>query len=187
MKRTFARKRPTSKEKPMLTRRALLFTLRFGLTVTFAGVARAQEVPSAPMPAQILSARKVFISNGGADINPGGGPLSRYFGLPVRPYNEFYAAMKTWGRYELVSAPADADLIFEISFSESVLGDPIQPRFRLLVVDPKTHAVLWPFAEYPPEPRKKGDLEKSFETGMASIVNDAKSLATFSAPAPAKN
>ena len=173
----------------MPTRPALLFTLCFALACSFAAAtpAQAQEAPSAPMPAQILSAKKVFISNGGADINPGGGPLSRYSGLPVRPYNEFYAAMKSWGRFELVSAPADADLIFEISFSESVLGDPIQPRFRLLVLDPKTHAVLWPFAEYPPEPRKKGELEKSFETGMASIVNDAKSLATFSAPAPAKN
>ena len=37
-----------------------------------------------------------------------------YSGGPDRAYNEFYAAMKTWGRYELVAAPRDADLVFEI-------------------------------------------------------------------------
>ena len=34
-------------------------------------------------------------------------------------YNEFYAAMKSWGRYELVSSPADADMVFEIRFAYS--------------------------------------------------------------------
>ena len=33
------------------------------------------------------------------------------------PYNRFYAAMKSWGRYELVASPADADWVFEIRFT----------------------------------------------------------------------
>ena len=32
------------------------------------------------------------------------------------PYNEFYEHMKSWGKYQLVQAPADADLVFEIRF-----------------------------------------------------------------------
>jgi hypothetical protein len=162
---------------------ARLFALFFALFFSFAGVARAQESPTAPMPSQLLSAKKVFISNGGADINPAVGSSGEYFGLPVRPYNDFYAAMKSWGHYELVSAPADADLIFEISFNESILGS---AKFGLLVLDPKTHVLLWTFGEYVTETPKKPQREKNFEEGMASIVADAKSLAVAYV-APAKN
>ena len=30
--------------------------------------------------------------------------------------------MKTWGQYELVSAPTDADLVLEISFGVQAVG-----------------------------------------------------------------
>ena len=43
-------------------------------------------------------------------------------GGPDRTYNEFYAVVKGSGSYELVSAPAGADLIFEISFASSLAG-----------------------------------------------------------------
>ena len=35
------------------------------------------------------------------------------------PYNRFSAAMKSWGRYELVASPAEAGLVFEIRFTRS--------------------------------------------------------------------
>lgn len=167
-------------------RTALLFVVCFVVSCSFAGAARAQESPSAPMPSQLLSAKKVFISNGGGDINLGIGPQGQFAGLPVRPYNDFYAAMKSWGRYELVGAPADADLIFEISFSETFFGNSIQSKFRLLVLDPKTHFVLWPFAEYIEAAAKAANREKNFEQGMSQVVADAKSLAVAYV-APAKN
>ena len=73
-------------------------------------------VPPAPVPSPIAAAKKVFISNA-----PGTN-LPAYFGGPDRAYNEFYAAMKGWGHYELVAAPSDADLILEISFNSSLSG-----------------------------------------------------------------
>jgi hypothetical protein len=176
----------TTKEKPMSIRSALLFVLSVVLSCSFADAVRAQESPSAPMPSQLSSAKKVFISNGGGDINPYVASNGQFPGLPVRPYNDFYAALKSWGRYELVGAPADADLIFEISFSESFLGGTIQSRLRLLVLDPKTHVVLWPFAEYIEAAAKAANREKNFEQGMAQIVADAKSL-VVAYVAPAKN
>ena len=51
----------------------------------------ASVMPAAPLPSQILTAKKVFISNADAGT--------------MDNYNQFYAAIKTWGRYELVSAP----------------------------------------------------------------------------------
>src|SRR5262249_27964471 len=70
--------------------------------------------PGAPVPAQIITGRKAFVSNLGADtslILP-----DHYSGGTDRAYNQFYAAMKGWGRYELVAVPADADLILALSW-----------------------------------------------------------------------
>src|SRR5262249_58007268 len=69
--------------------------------------------PGAPVPAQIITGRKAFVSNLRADtslILP-----NHYSGGTDRAYNQFYAAMKGWGRYELVAVPADADLILALS------------------------------------------------------------------------
>ncbi len=63
-----------------------------------------KEVLPAPLPAQIFTAKKVFVSNGGGDT------LDYYSGGPDRAYNELYAALKGWRRYELVATPADAEL-----------------------------------------------------------------------------
>ena len=72
--------------------------------------------PPAPVPSPIAAARKVFISNApGSNLPPS-------LGGPDRTYNEFYAAMKGWGHYELVASPSDADLILEISFTSSLSG-----------------------------------------------------------------
>jgi hypothetical protein len=187
MERDAARSRPTSKEKPMLTRPALVFALCFALACTFAGAsaAQAQESPSAPVPAQLVTAGKIFISNAGGDIDPNTRRLGEFVGLPIRPYNEFYAAMKSWGRYQIVSAPSDADLIFEISFSISLASGGADAKFHLVILDPKTHVTLWAFTEYIENAILGSNREKHFEQGMESIVADAKSLSTFSAPAPA--
>src|ERR1035438_3385747 len=71
---------------------------------------------SAPVPVQIAKAKSVFVSNAGADVV--GSP---YSGGVDRPYNQFYAEMKSWGRYELTPAPAGSDLIFELSFTTQVV------------------------------------------------------------------
>ena len=72
---------------------------------------QSKQVPPAPVPPQILSAKKVFIANAGGE-QPA--EDAQYSGDSDRAYNQFYAAMRTWGRYELVASPAEADLWFEI-------------------------------------------------------------------------
>ena len=73
---------------------------------------QSKAVPTAPIPPQILAAKKVFIANAGGDEMTGDD--QRFSGGPDRAYNEFYAAMKSWGRFEIVNSPADADLLLEI-------------------------------------------------------------------------
>lgn len=135
-----------------------------------------KEAPPAPVPAQIVTGQKVFIANGGGlDASS-----AKQIGIsPDRAYNDFYAAMKSWGRYELVSSPADADVIFEICFStvvESVWkGSSFDAfQFRLVILDPKTHVSLWAFTK---QARSKKDIDR-LET---SLMDDVKNLAARSA------
>jgi hypothetical protein len=66
---------------------------------------------------------------------------NRLNGGPDRPYNQFYAAIKTWGRYEIVSYPTHADLVLEISWvlTDTGLRLSVLGQLRLVVIDPKTH------------------------------------------------
>ncbi len=162
------------------------------VALTIAGVAvpglRAQdrkESPPAPLPAQIFTARKVFVCNGGGDT------LDYYSGGPDRAYNELYAALKGWGRYELVATPVDAELVFEISFSVPILGEAvsggagtpvssktvIDPQFRLAIRELKTQVLLWTFIEHVQNALLKGNRDKNFDQAMTALVNDIRNVA----------
>jgi hypothetical protein len=84
-------------------------------------VLEAQEVKdaaaAAPIPAQILTSKRVFISNAGVSTTELTYYVAAHTGGANGLYNEFYVAMKDWGRYELVAAPADADLVLDIDLS----------------------------------------------------------------------
>ncbi len=83
-------------------------------TLLFIVPASAQELPlagGAPVPPALLTAKKIFISNAGADSGLFPHPFS---GNPGRAYNQFYATVQNWGRYECVTDPSDADLVFEL-------------------------------------------------------------------------
>src|SRR5947209_8149202 len=63
------------------------------------------ELAAAPIPVQIAAAKKVFIAN------LGGMPSRRYAyysGPEERLYNQLYAALKSWGHYQLAASPNDA-------------------------------------------------------------------------------
>ena len=142
-------------------------------------------VPPAPVPSPIAAARKVFISNAP------GTSLPAYFGGPDRTYNEFYAAMKGWGHYELVAAPSDADLILEISFNSSLssvggtsTSGPISYNYtelRLVILDARMHVTLWWFNEavnpkvsFGHRPEKA--VDSAFSQSTATLVDNLKKL-----------
>jgi len=132
-------------------------------------------IPAAPVPAQILAAKKVFISNA---VN--------LMGEPYQPYDQFYSAMKSWGRYELVAAPADANLVFEIRFTALALEDDkvyvIYPQLELAIVDVETHLRLWTLAEDVDNARLQSNRVKNYNQAMANLVEDVKKLATPPGP-----
>ena len=150
--------------------------------------AQQPEMPAAPVPPQIAAARKMFISNsGGASFE---NVISEivFSGGADRPYNECYAAMKGWGRYELVSSPADADIVLEVSWdlSDTGLRLPVLGQLRLVLIDPKTHVTLWNLTDYVRGAVLLGNRDKNFDQAMTTIVNRMKILANQpAAPASA--
>jgi hypothetical protein len=154
----------------------------------------AQPAPiTAPIPAQILTAKEVFIVNGGGDESFNEGVS--YTGGPYRAYNEFYASMKTWGRYELVAAPGDADMIFEIrlivfQLRSDRLSDgstESDSQFRLVIRDAKTHETLWGLTEHAQGAVLQSNRDKNFEQAMTAIVADVQRIVVPTAADAAKN
>jgi len=154
------------------------------------GTQQQSEAGAAPVPALIVSAKKVFISNVGGGCDPLGS--AHFKGGPNRPYNQLYAALKSWGRYELVASPADAELAFEIGFTCPVEGTNIveggragptsDPQLRLVIVDVKTHFTLWGITEHVGMAILQGNRDKNFDRPMNKLVDDLKSLAAGTPP-----
>jgi hypothetical protein len=140
---------------------------------------------TAPIPQQVLTARKVFVSNAGEVRDPNGD--LDFKGGPDRAYDQFYAAIQTWGKYELAPAPTDADLVLEIRV-DRVPGSFYQ-QLHLAIVDPKTHTILWTFVEHASPSGRQKKSDAAFDRAMGLIVGDLKKLITQSSSAgevPAK-
>jgi hypothetical protein len=130
-------------------------------------LAQTVAASAAPLPSQIVTAKKIFISNTG-----GGFDSSAWSGGPDRIYNEFYAAMKSWGRYEFVSAPGDADLVLDVN----VIRDSVVWQFKLEILDPKTRIVLWTQYEPIKVTVSQKTRDKNFDDTINKLVTDLKTL-----------
>jgi hypothetical protein len=168
---------------------SLLKPTTFWMALTFlalTSVLIAQQpkgVATAPLPAQIQNAKKVFIANAPGDLIASSGEGAD------GPYNQFYTLVKNWGQYELAASPAEADLVFEISFTNSLAGvggtsttgcsSSYNPQLRLVILDPKTQTPLWWLAEPIAEKRYMFHVGRSsynFDDTVAKMVNDLKKL-----------
>ena len=156
----------------------------------FTGFVRAQGklVEPAPIPTQISAAKRVFIANAGGDDNVVVEEL--FSGGPDRAYNQFHAAMKSAGRYDLVGSPAEADLLFEIRFTVIrdrrttgvwSSGDANDAVFRLEIRDPKMNALLWAYNEHMEWAILESNRNKNFDQALARIVTDVAGLSVRAA------
>ncbi|HEY2461466.1 MAG TPA: hypothetical protein VGI16_11690 [Candidatus Acidoferrum sp.] len=138
----------------------------------------------APVPVGIFDAKKIFISNAGADSGLFPHPFS---GWTDRGYNQFYTLMQNWGRYEIVAEPQQADLVLELqliapngpSSGNKVNGasDPL-PMFRLVIFDGKTHYVLWVLTESIQVAALQKTHDRNFDDALTALATDLRGLAT---------
>jgi hypothetical protein len=156
------------------------------LWTTAASAQQVPEVGGAPVPPALFTAKNVFVSNAGADSGLFPSPFS---GTPDRPYNQFYAALQGWGRYELVTDPQEAELVFEIQLTapngptnaNKQLGasEPL-PMFRLSILDRKTHYILWTLTESVAPAILQKTHDHNFDEALARLTLDLKRLTTKS-------
>ena len=163
---------------------ALAVTVLALVTTANAQQSKAQLPAAAPVPSQIASAQKIFVSNGGGDSPTPGINEAVFNGGPDRPYNQFYEAIKGWGRYEVVSSPADADLVFEISWSlaDTEFRLPVFGKLRLVILDPRTHTTLWTISEYAQGAMLVSNRDKNLDQAMTTVIGRLKVLATSAPP-----
>lgn len=150
-------------------------------------LANAQQfgfTPPAPVPSAILAAKKVFISNAGADKSLFPHPFS---GGPNRAYDELYAALKAAGQFELVADPAGADLVLELTLTAHNWpnGGYDLPTFQLVVYAPKTHFVLWVLTESIPNIGGQKFHDNGFDNTLSALLRDFENLAGKPLSAPA--
>jgi hypothetical protein len=149
-------------------------------------------IAAAPVPPAIQNAKKIFVSNAGADSGLFPSPFS---GDPNRGYNQFYAGLKAAGQYELVNDPAQADLVLELQLTAPVgsthsmntnkvngASDPV-PMFRLVVYDRPTHFVLWAVTESIGIAVLQKTHDRNFDEALSAILVDFESL-TGKPPSP---
>lgn len=154
------------------------------VTVFLSGFALAQAGPknAAPVPPEIFSAKTVFIANAGADSELFPSPFR---GTPARGYEEFYAAMQKWGRYQLVENPAQADLVMKLRLyapngpkePDKTSGQVIsRPMFRLVIYDRASHYPLWTLTDSIQWALFQKGHDKNFDQAIGELIVQLKQL-----------
>jgi hypothetical protein len=180
----------------MNLQRLRFFLCGISLCVLLAGCNSVVVVPPPPPPpaiaATIASAKTVFVSNLGSDevvaVNTKGGANASY--------NEFFASLQRWGRYQLVGSPKDADLVFEIRTTQQPPEDKwIGPGIgqnsfdvtaypaiiSLTIRDGSDQSILWTTtAKYLRGPTRKG-IFTHFDQAIEDLTNQLKAFVSPSA------
>jgi len=151
------------------------------LTATVA-LAQRPSLPPGPIPPALAAAKRIFISNAGADSGLFPEPFS---GDTDRGYTQFFAALKTTGQFDLVADPSDADLVLELQLiapngpssgnKQNGASDPV-PMFRLKIYDRKTHYILWTLTESIEVALLQKTHDRNFDQALSNILLDFQQL-----------
>jgi len=164
-------------------------------SIFFSSAATAQRsidgAGLAPVPAQVLTARRVFIANGGSDSYGAESYFrrTRYDGGPNRAYESFYRAIEDWGHYQIEDSTRFADVAFVIRFANPMVDRPdatsahdpnrewiYDPQLDLSINDATTGLTLWRIAEHI-EPGDDRDADnRHFDEAITRLVDDLKRL-----------
>ena len=147
------------------------------MTAQRSSAAIGVNTTAAPVPTPLLNGKRAFISYEIGDVSAF---PSKYSGGPERAYNEFFADMKDWGRYELVMDPKEADVVFAIRFVDA--PGLAYPQMRVGISDARTHVALWGFVEEGNPAWLKKHRDNAFSDTVELLVSDIHDLITPGAP-----
>jgi len=156
-------------------------TLMFGflLLIPALQAKTRKDILPAPLPEVIVTAHKVFLSNGG------GSDLA---------YDAFYSEMKNWGKYQIVGSPDDAELIVELSYHVEDMGTRVWssvntynnttqvhsrqltcPQLILTIYDARTKNSLWSTVDHRRLARMEKNREKEMINSADRLVEELRS------------
>ncbi len=155
---------------------ALMLLLGFGLAQ-----AQRPEPRAAPLPVALSKASRIFIGNAGDQENAD----------CLRAYNALYAGLAKLGRLQLVLDPAEADLVVELHY-EIALGQAIASndshksvrQFRVVLVDPRAHVVLWSITERTNYAVLQGNRNNNLDETVAKLTSELDALLSQEPTAP---
>jgi hypothetical protein len=143
-----------------------------------AGAKSKKNVPVAPLPAAVVNAKRIVLSNGG------GSNLA---------YDAFYSEVKDWGKYEIVGSPDDVDMIVELAYTVVNGGTRVwsstntynhttqvhsaqitDPQVVLTIYDAKTKTSLWSETDHRRLARREANREKEIVNSAQRLVDDLK-------------
>jgi hypothetical protein len=172
--------------------KALRASLCLGaVAALFASTIACAQIPTykeaGPVPPALAAAKTIFVSNAGSDS----GLFPAFSGDENRAYTGFSAALLKTRAYALVGDPSQADLVVELQLTTAhSLGDAtknypgLQPQFRLVVYDRKTHYILWTFTQLIDMAILQRNLDRNFDDALALLLNQFLQVAGKT-PAPA--
>jgi hypothetical protein len=159
--------------------------ISFVLLISSMSLSAQANPPSAPVPEAVINAQRVFLGNAGETDNQD----------CLRAYNEFYSGLKGDGHFQLVLDPASSELILELHYEirpgqitgpSSNVNTTFARQFRLVLIDPHTHAVLWSLTEAENNAILQSNRNKNLDAAVAQLLADFKALnqSNYSVPMP---
>ena len=159
--------------------RKLAIALGLAVSLTALYGKTRKDIAPAPLPQAIVTAHKVFLSNGG------GSDLA---------FDAFYSEMKNWGKYQIVGSPDQAELVIELSYRVEDLGtrvwssvntynnttqvhsrELIDPKLILTIYDARTKNSLWSTIDHRRLARFEKNREKEMINSAERLVEELKS------------
>ena len=160
--------------------------VRWIVLLTFPVALWSQTPATAPVPADVFSAKTIFLANGGEDEFVDQGEA---IGIPQQTYDRVYAALTAWGRYKVVGSPAKADLVLEV---RSRLDEEKQAtalfrarRLDYQLLDGSTHVVLWAGSIHVERAARQRTLDRNLSDAIDFLIKDLKQLVNRAATSPA--
>ena len=133
------------------------------------------EAPHPPLPTALTSARKLFLGNAGDQENAD----------CLRAYTDLYTDIAKLGRFELLATPANADLILEMHYELTpgqTAGHDDPRRFRVVLIDPASHVVLWSLVERTNYAVRQSKRDENLDEVVAKLTADLDALTSAQPP-----